>query len=221
MGGAVLSKSLTQISVDKQGCVPSLLFDLRPNYGGGNEDNGDLLQKVPCMHCCTAYPQPCSRPPPTHASAGDSWTLTGKSVSVSFRVTGPFSWVLVHTRFCLCSPRVCFPSPVKFWWLRAYAIPRSAVPRAPASEAGHCWLYLCRRHSNTVLAQSLWGLWVLVHTRFVWTLWVSLAGMGFDSKCSFAPLTVFLGLLLCPWTWGIFLWWDPTFSSRWLFSSEL
>ena len=28
------------------GYVPSLLFDLRPNYGGGNEDNGDLLQKV-------------------------------------------------------------------------------------------------------------------------------------------------------------------------------
>ena len=25
--------------------VSSLLFDLRPNYGGGNEDNGDLLQK--------------------------------------------------------------------------------------------------------------------------------------------------------------------------------
>ena len=25
--------------------------------------------------------------------------------------------------------------------------------------------YLCRRHSNPVLAQSLWGLWVLVHTR--------------------------------------------------------
>jgi len=45
---AMLSKSLIQFSVDGRGCVPSLLFDLRPNYGGGNEDNGDLLQKVPC-----------------------------------------------------------------------------------------------------------------------------------------------------------------------------
>ena len=43
MGGAVLSKSLIQFSVDGRGFVPSLLFDLRPNYGGGNEDNGDLL----------------------------------------------------------------------------------------------------------------------------------------------------------------------------------
>ena len=38
--------------------------------------------------------------------------------------------------------------------------------------------YLLRRHSNTVLSQSLWGLWVLVLTRFVWALWASLAGMG-------------------------------------------
>ena len=79
----MLSKSLIQYSVDGWGCVPSLLFDLRPNYGGGNEDNGNLLQQAPCMHCCMQCPQPCSRPPPTHASARDSWTLAGKSGSVS------------------------------------------------------------------------------------------------------------------------------------------
>ena len=32
----------------------------------------------------------------------------------------------------------------------------------------------------------------------------SLASMGCDSKCDFAPPTVFLWLLLCPWTFGIF-----------------
>ena len=101
MGGAMLSKSLIQFSVDGQGCVPSLLFDLRPSYGGCNEDNGDLLQKVPCIHCYTQCPQPCSRPPLTHASARDYWTLMGKSVSVSCGVIVSFSWVLVHTRFCL------------------------------------------------------------------------------------------------------------------------
>ena len=31
MGGAMLSKSLIQFSIDGWGCVPSLLFDLRPN----------------------------------------------------------------------------------------------------------------------------------------------------------------------------------------------
>ena len=35
MGGTMLSKSLSQFSVDGWSCVPSLLFDLRTNYGGG------------------------------------------------------------------------------------------------------------------------------------------------------------------------------------------
>ena len=112
MGGAMLSKSLIQFSVGGWGCVPSLLFDLRLNYGGGNEDNGDLLQKVPCMHSFIQCLQPCSRPLLTHDSARDSWTLTGKSGSVSCGVTAPFSWVLVQIMFCLCLPRVCFSSPV-------------------------------------------------------------------------------------------------------------
>ena len=42
-GRAMLSKSLIQFSVDGWGCVPSLLFDLRPNYGEDNEDNSYLL----------------------------------------------------------------------------------------------------------------------------------------------------------------------------------
>ena len=113
----MLSKSLIQFSVDVPGCGPSLLFDLRPNYGGGNEDKGDLLQKVPCRHCYSLCPRPCSRPPSTHTFARDSWTLTGKSGSVSCGITAPSSWVLVHTRFCLCLPRVCFLC--KFWWLCA------------------------------------------------------------------------------------------------------
>ena len=62
---------------------------------------------------------------------------------------------------------------------------------------------LHRRRSNTVLSRSLWGPRVLVHTRFVRALWASLAGTGFDSKRGFTPPTVLLGLLLCPWTWGI------------------
>ena len=148
MQGAMLSKALVQFSVDGCGCVPSLLFYLRPNYCGGNEDNGNLLQKVPCRHCYTQCPQPCSRPLLTHASARDSWTLTSKSGSVSCGVTAPFSWILLHTRFCLGPPRVHFPVLCKFWLLyggvngdllkRAYAIPRSTAPRAPASVGGHC-----------------------------------------------------------------------------------
>ena len=32
MDGAMLNKSLIQFSTDGWGCVPSLLFDLRPNW---------------------------------------------------------------------------------------------------------------------------------------------------------------------------------------------
>ena len=65
------------------------------------------------------------------------------------------------------------------------------------------YLYLHRSHSNIVRSQSLWGPCVLVHIRFVWALWAFLAGMGFDSKCEFTTPTIFLGFLLCTWTWGI------------------
>ena len=62
MGWAMLNKSLIQFSVDGQGCVPFLFFDLRPNYGAGSEDNFNLFQKVPCIHSYTQCPQPCCRP---------------------------------------------------------------------------------------------------------------------------------------------------------------
>ena len=55
---AMLNKSLIQFSVDGWGCVPSLLFELRANYGGGNEDNDNLLQNVPCMTAALSTPDP-------------------------------------------------------------------------------------------------------------------------------------------------------------------
>ena len=95
-----------------QACLLSpCLFNLYAEYIM-NEDNGNLIQKVPCLPFCTQCPQHCSRPLLTHTSARDSWTFTVKSGSISCGVTAPFSCVLVHSRFCLCLPRVCFPSSV-------------------------------------------------------------------------------------------------------------
>ena len=118
------------------------------------------------MHCYTQCPQPCSRPPPTHASARDSWTLTGMSGSVSCGVTAPFSCVLVHTRFCLSPLRVYFPVLCKFWQLYgrvnrdllkgAYAIAKSAAPRAPAPAKSTADPYLHRRY-QTQFCLSLVG----------------------------------------------------------------
>ena len=63
------------------------------NYGRGNEDKGDLLEKVPWRHCYTQCPQPCIRPPLTHASTRDTGhsqaslgqSLVGMQSQVGFR----------------------------------------------------------------------------------------------------------------------------------------
>ena len=60
---------------------------------------------------------PSSIPPATHISAGDSWTISGKSEPVSCGITTSFSWVLVCTSFCFCPLRVYFPVLCKFWQL--------------------------------------------------------------------------------------------------------
>ena len=48
---------------------------------GVRMSDGGRLPKDLCRHCCIQCPWPCSRPLLTHASAKDSWTLTGKSGS--------------------------------------------------------------------------------------------------------------------------------------------
>ena len=113
----MFSKSLIQFSVDGWGCVPSFLFDLRPSYGGGDEDNGDLLQKVPCRHCCTQYPKPAAghhRSTPLPETPGPSWASLGQSL-VGSLLLSPGSWY-AQGSFCALQESV---SPVlcKFWWL--------------------------------------------------------------------------------------------------------
>ena len=172
----MLNKSLIQFSVDGQGCVTSLLFDLRPNYCGGNKDNGDLLQKVPRIYCYTQSPQPWSRPPPTHASGRYSWTLTGKSGSVSCGVTAPFSWVLVHEVLFVPSNSP-FLAVCKFWQLygrvngdllqEGLCHTQVYCTQSPCPCCRPLLTWTSAGDTQTVLAQSLWGLWVLVHRRFV------------------------------------------------------
>ena len=175
----------------------------------------DLLQKVPCMHSFIQCLQPCSRPLLTHDSARDSWTLTGKSGSVSCGVTAALSWVLVHTRLCVCSPRVYFPVLCKFWQLyggvngdllqEGLCHTQASCTQSPCPCGSPLLICTSAGFAQTQFWLSLWGLWVLVHTKFVWALWAFLVGMGFESKHDFAPPTIFLGLLLCSWAWGISL----------------
>ena len=192
---------IIQFSVDGWGCVPSQLFDLRPKDGRDNEDNGDLLQKVLCMHCHIQYLWPCSRSLPVYTSAetpGHSQASLGQSLVGSLPLS-PGSW---RTQDFVCalqesvSPFLC-----KFWWLYCgfngnllQECSRSVAPSIPAPVASH----LHRRHWNTQshVWLSLCGVSCCTQV-FVWPLWVTLAGMRFDSKCNFALPTIFWRLLLC------------------------
>ena len=144
MSGAVFSKSLIQSSVDWWGYVTSLLLDLRPNYGGGSEDNSNLLQKVPCMHCFASNPEAghC-QPTPLPETPGHSWACLGQFFVGSLFVS-PGSWCIqafVYSKSLFPWSCVsCCGSMVGLLATsskRAYAIPRSVASRAPA--AGHCW----------------------------------------------------------------------------------
>jgi len=113
MGGVMPSKPLIQFSVDGGSRVPSLVFGLRPNYGRGNGIMETSFKRTYAHTAGFSAPDPSGRPLSIHTSARDSQTLTGQSGSVSSGDTAPFSWLLVHTRFSLCPPRVCFPSPAE------------------------------------------------------------------------------------------------------------
>ena len=98
------------------------------------------------------------------------------------------------------NPGLLHPEPLPL--RRATADPDLRSRHPEVLWLSYVMLWLSYVMAQTVMAQSLWGLWVLGHIRFVWALWASLASTGFDSKCNVTPPTILLGLLLCPWTWG-------------------
>ena len=158
----MFSKSLIQFSVDGQGSVSSLLFDLRPNCGGGNEDNGDLLQKVPCRHYCTQCPQPAAghhQPMPLLETPGHSQASLSQSL-VGSLLLSPGSWCMQGSVCALqqsVSPVLC-----KFWQLycgvngdllqEGLLHTQVCCTQRPCLCQPTVDLYHHRRHSNKVLS---------------------------------------------------------------------
>ena len=113
------------------------------------------------------------QPTPPLGTPGHSRACPGQSLVGSCSLL----LVLVCTRFCVCPPRVCIPVLCKFWEhyggvnepppRRLMPYPGLMHPESLPLRQSTADPYLHRRHSDTVLAQSLWGLSVLVCTRFV------------------------------------------------------
>ena len=145
-----------------------------------------------------------------------------------------FSWVLVHTSFCVSSKSysqsyVSSGSSVVGLMvtssMRASTIPRSAAPRALVPVHAYLPMHTWTGDDQTQFCLSLCGVPGSWSTQgFVWALWASLTGMGFDSKhesppyhlAGASPLSSGVGYLLTaapaptillgfpwPWTWGI------------------
>ena len=147
-------------------------------------------------------------PMPALETPGHSWASLSQSLVGSLLLSPGSQWkhkvllVLSKSLFhlsCVSSGSSMVDLMVTSF-RRAYSIPRSTAPRAPVPGAVHCWpipLQETLKHSSVSVSV---GLWVLVHTRFVWALWASLTDMGFDSKHDFAPHIILLVFFLCPWT---------------------
>ena len=135
--------------------------------------------------------------------------LSGKSGSVSCGVTAPFSWVLVHIKFCCVLQESTSPVLCKFWQLYAGVI-------GDLLQEGLCHTQVCctqsawpcgsplltctsTRHTQTQFCLSLCGFsgsWcaqgLFEPSECLWQVW----GLTLHD---FAPPTMLLGLLLCPW----------------------
>ena len=217
--GAMLGKLLIQISVDGWSCVPSLLFTWGQPMVELMKIMVTSIKRSPACTATLSAPNPAAghhQPTPPPETPGHSLASLGQSVLGSLLLSSGSCCI----RFCCAlqesTSQSCVSSGSSVVGLmvtsskRSYVIPRSTAPRGPALAAVHCWpihLQETLKHSSGSVSVNLW---VLVCTRFVWALQVSLAAMGFDSKCDFSPPTMMVGLLLCPWTWSIFFWLDSS-----------
>ena len=138
-------------------CSPPAIY-LGPNYGGGNEDNGDLPQKVQCMHSvpqalqqATTDPRLCWRLLDIHGQVWVSllWChcsfLLGPGANkVLFVPSKSISQACVSSGSCMVGLMATSSK-------RAHAILKSAVPRALPLGQSTADPYLhrrCSKHSS-------------------------------------------------------------------------
>ena len=96
-----------------------------------------------------SLPWPCSRPPLTQASSGDSWTLMGISGSVSCGVTAPSLGSCVHKVWFVSSKSLFSPVLCKLWSFyggvngdllqEGLCQTQVCCTQSPCPAASHCW----------------------------------------------------------------------------------
>ena len=149
IGRAVLSKSLIPFSVDGWGCVLSLLFDLRPKMVAVMKIMVTYFKRSHAGTAALSAPNPAAdhhQPMCLPETPGHSWAILVQSL-VGSLLLSPGSWC---TEGFVCAlqesvSQSCVSSGGSMVVLmvtsskRAYGIPRSTAPRAPAPAAVQCW----------------------------------------------------------------------------------
>ena len=142
MGGAMLSKSLIQFSVQGRGMFPpwSNMVEVMKIMGPPSKGPMQALHSVlPTLQQATVEPCLCPRLLDTHKQVWAS-LLWGHCLFLLGPGVHKFLFVPSKSLF----PQSCVNSGGSVMELmvisskRAYAILRSAVPRAPTPVAGHC-----------------------------------------------------------------------------------
>ena len=118
-----------QFSVDGWGCIPSLLFGLRPNYGRGN-----LLQEGLCRHCCIHCPDPMAghrQPTPPPETPGHSQASLTQSLVGS---------VLLSPGSCYGQGFVCARQVTPVLWKFCNQIPLASKVKFLGASQFLCWI---------------------------------------------------------------------------------
>ena len=162
----------------------------------------------------------CRHLPPLE-TPGHSQASLGQSL-VGSLLLPPGSWC-TQSFVCVLQESVSLVL-CKFWWLygrvNGYFLQEGLCHTQVCSTQSLC---PCGRplltHTSAGDTQTLKGRSGSVSVGFLgvhkvlfepseclWWVW------GLILNVIFVPPSILLGLLLCPWMRGIFLWWDPTFS---------
>ena len=169
MGGAMLSKTLIQFSVDGWSCILSLLFTWYQTMVKVMKITATSFKR---SHACPAIltvPNPAAghhQSTPLLETAVHSWASLGQSL-VGSLLLFPGS-LCTQSSVCVLQESIsqtCVSSGSSMVRLmatsskRAYAIPKSAAPRGPTPVAVHCWPVPPQetlKHSSVSVSVSLW-----------------------------------------------------------------
>ena len=122
MGSAMLNKPLIQFSFD--GLCSLQVVWLGPNYGKGNEDNGNLLQRICAETVVFSAPDPAAGhcwPPPPLETPGHSQASLAQSL-VGTLLLFPGSW---YTKGFLCAFQESVSPVLSKFWIKSHWPPKS------------------------------------------------------------------------------------------------